>query len=566
MAGGRGRGSGSGRVGKTTGKNQSQSQSQNARRGKGIREGSDENVRRARGGRMWRYLSDLDGDDDDDDEEEEWKRYLGRRVQRNVIRCLPSNYSYFSEVPSETAKEEAKKEEERTEPTEATSTSSPTAEKEIPPPLQRNLKFRRVPLPPNDDAAADADEDLLADYARFVQSLGGGATNAKRARFRFPLNWGTHVPPLPGRDDPGVLISHAGAAEEEEEEAENGTEDEESEDAVVVPPERRSGYVLRVPYVFGTVVGASPPGGASDGGNCEADEFKFEFEFEFEFEFVRFAIPAVARPAGRRRPHDRPEDVRHAKDVAAPTFRRHDDRVFALFVLRSVFRFFLFFFRRARVRNQNAGVVAPGEGRDVRPPIEREAKAGAFGVGGAAAEGLDEAGVVGEEVFVGVGGGVVVGREGDPSKFQISLQRRRNFFLCRGRGRRRRLGRLRPFLFFLCFFLRCLRRHLREIGIIGGKAADHVALDASSQIPLPLLLLVVVVVVAIEIGKVPPHAASSCAADVLVASLADPLATTGILTLALALVLAGGLADAAAAASSSSSSGHVGGFAYSMVW
>mmetsp|Transcript_6167 Transcript_6167/g.12966 ORF Transcript_6167/g.12966 Transcript_6167/m.12966 type:complete len:474 (+) Transcript_6167:337-1758(+) len=291
-----------------------------------------------------------------------------------------------------------------------------------------------------------------------------------------------------------------------------------------------------------------------------------EFEFEFEFEFVRFAIPAVARPAGRRRPHDRPEDVRHAKDVAAPTFRRHDDRVFALFVLRSVFRFFLFFFRRARVRNQNAGVVAPGEGRDVRPPIEREAKAGAFGVGGAAAEGLDEAGVVGEEVFVGVGGGVVVGREGDPSKFQISLQRRRNFFLCRGRGRRRRLGRLRPFLFFLCFFLRCLRRHLREIGIIGGKAADHVALDASSQIPLPLLLLVVVVVVAIEIGKVPPHAASSCAADVLVASLADPLATTGILTLALALVLAGGLADAAAAASSSSSSGHVGGFAYSMVW
>jgi len=91
-------------------------------------------------------------------------------------------------------------------------------------------------------------------------------------------------------------------------------------------------------------------------------------------------------------------------------------------------------------------------------------------------------------------------------------------------------------------------------------------LDASSQIPLPLLLLVVVVVVAIEIGKVPPHAASSCAADVLVASLADPLATTGILTLALALVLAGGLADAAAAASSSSSSGHVGGFAYSMVW
>mmetsp|Transcript_1601 Transcript_1601/g.3592 ORF Transcript_1601/g.3592 Transcript_1601/m.3592 type:complete len:398 (+) Transcript_1601:43-1236(+) len=242
---------------------------------------------------------------DDDDEEEEWKRYLGRRVQRNVIRCLPSNYSYFSEVPSETAKEEAKKEEERTEPTEATSTSSPTAEKEIPPPLQRNLKFRRVPLPPNDDAAADADEDLLADYARFVQSLGGGATNAKRARFRFPLNWGTHVPPLPGRDDPGVLISHAGAAEEEEEEAENGTEDEESEDAVVVPPERRSGYVLRVPYVFGTVVGASPPGGASDGGNCEADEFKFEFEFEFDLdgggdvvEFVVVVIVVVVDDRG----------------------------------------------------------------------------------------------------------------------------------------------------------------------------------------------------------------------------------------------------------------------------
>ncbi|KAL7494283.1 hypothetical protein ACHAWT_003308 [Skeletonema menzelii] len=187
--------------------------------------------------------------------------YLHQRVQRVLVRSVPSNFSYFKDGSLNGAVAAAS----GTIEEDAGNIVSKDESKEIQQvPHSTKLTYTQIALPPQqqeDNSNTDTSQYSSA-YTKFTTLP--ITKDSRHAKFQFSLNYETHVPSK-------ALISYVGIM--------SGGE------VVGGKNESSSGYVMQLPLGKGTVIGYSPPLDegdivGDDGEESEEEEEEGEFDVE----------------------------------------------------------------------------------------------------------------------------------------------------------------------------------------------------------------------------------------------------------------------------------------------